>query len=62
VPLRNVEAEILEKLEKEVTDLLGDGVMFRIELADSIQREKSGKFKLFKSLIRPSGSAGVSPA
>jgi phenylacetate-CoA ligase len=53
VPLRKVEAEILEKHEKEVTGLLGEGVEFRIELAESIPREKSGKFKLFKSFLPP---------
>jgi len=53
VPLRKVEAEILQKLEKEVTGLLGNGVVFCIELADGIQREKSGKLKLFKSLVHP---------
>jgi phenylacetate-CoA ligase len=51
VPMQKPESEILQKFEQKVTGLLGSGVVFCTELVGSIQREKSGKFTVFKSLV-----------
>ncbi len=52
-PLRPIEPGILQQLENNVCGVLGRRVSFRIELVDGIQREESGKFKAFKSLVPP---------
>jgi len=53
---RTAEQETLRKLEKDVRAILGESALFRIEIVDAIQREESGKFKVFKSFTTSSGN------
>jgi phenylacetate-CoA ligase len=58
-PFGTAESEMMQKLDNEVSALLGRDIGFRIELVDDIPTEKSGKFKVFKSLVTPTAGPNV---
>ncbi len=61
-PFGTPEPETLENLEREIRAVTGGHTRFRIDLVGEIQREPSGKFKVFKSLVSPVEHSSFSTA
>lgn len=64
VPSRTVEPEIIKRFKQQAISELGADTLFRLELVDDIPREKSGKFRVFKSLYTPDKTSqfdGIDP-
>ncbi len=52
VPSFRPQPEKVSSLEQSVSDLLGQGVEFRVVFVPEIQLESSGKFRVFRSLVQ----------
>jgi len=52
VPTETPQPEKLALLERSVNALLGSEVEFRVILVPDIQLEQSGKFRVFRSLVK----------
>ncbi len=52
-PSRAVEPETVKEFKQQAISVLGTDTLFDLKLVDDIPREKSGKFKVFKSLYTP---------
>ena len=52
-PFKAAESELIAKLNRQVSAILGEDIVFCIELVNVIPREESGKFKVFKSHVSP---------